>query len=399
MRVTTAYAPRGDVCARDLGTGSCPQQTATRRENRTFERGVQKDFIVNLPLRCPSHYCEKILRRWRRHVIKTLVRAAFAIVAAQLLFSPARAEEIRVIKLGYILASHSQLGAGADVFAAEVARRTQGRYRIDQYPDAALGGEVEMMRGVQLGSVDMAFITGAPMPNFVPEMGVFGIPFLIRDAQHAYSVLDGPLGQELLRRFDPQNIVALAWGENGMRHITNSIHPIFTPQDLQGLRLRVPQSDVMVQGFDALGADTHPLAFPDVYGALQTGRFDGQENPIATIIASKFYQVQKYLTLSGHIYDPAAFLMSKDLYEELSPADRQAFVEAARLGGLSSRKFAAEAEASGISLLQQHGMQIVADIDKPRFVDAMAPAMPAFEQKFGKGMIDAIRNVNVVSQK
>jgi len=332
-------------------------------------------------------------------VIKTLVRAAFAIVAAQLLFSPARAEEIRVIKLGYILASHSQLGAGADVFAAEVARRTQGRYRIDQYPDAALGGEVEMMRGVQLGSVDMAFITGAPMPNFVPEMGVFGIPFLIRDAQHAYSVLDGPLGQELLRRFDPQNIVALAWGENGMRHITNSIHPIFTPQDLQGLRLRVPQSDVMVQGFDALGADTHPLAFPDVYGALQTGRFDGQENPIATIIASKFYQVQKYLTLSGHIYDPAAFLMSKDLYEELSPADRQAFVEAARLGGLSSRKFAAEAEASGISLLQQHGMQIVADIDKPRFVDAMAPAMPAFEQKFGKGMIDAIRNVNVVSQK
>lgn len=332
-------------------------------------------------------------------MLKTLINGALALLVVHLLISPAQADEARVIKLGYILAPHSQLGAGADVFAAEVAIRTQGRYRVDQYPDAALGGEVEMMKGVQLGTVDMAFVTGAPMPNFVPDIGVFGIPFLIRDAAHAYSVLDGPLGQQLLKKFDAQNIVALAWGENGMRHITNSARPIRSPEDLKGLKLRVPQSDVMVQGFDTLGADTRPLPFPDVYGALQTGRFDGQENPIATIIASKFYQVQKYLTLSGHIYDPAAFLMSKDLYEELSPADREAFTEAARLGGLASRKFAAEAEANGIAFLQQQGMQIVTDIDKAKFADAMAPAMPAFEQKFGHDMIDAIRNVKVVSQQ
>ncbi|MGA8399832.1 MAG: DctP family TRAP transporter solute-binding subunit [Stellaceae bacterium] len=306
---------------------------------------------------------------------------------------------MRVIKLGYILAPHSQLGAGADVFAAEVEKRTQGRYRIDQYPDAALGGEVEMMKGVQLGTVDMAFITGAPMPNFVPEIGVFGIPFLIRDAEHAHAVLDGPFGQQLLKKFEAQNIVALAWGENGMRHLTNSRNPVRVPADLKGLKLRVPQSDVMVQGFDALGADTHPLAFPEVYGALQTGRFDGQENPIATIIASKFYQVQKYLTLSGHIYDPAAFLMSKDLYDDMSPADRQAFVEAARLGALASRKFAAEAEANGIAFLRQQGMEVVTDLDKAKFAAAMAPAMPAFEQKFGRETIDAVRSVDVVSQR
>lgn len=332
-------------------------------------------------------------------MFKALVRVAFAMISAQLLFSSAHADETRVVKLGYILAPHSQLGAGADVFAAEVAKRTQGRYRIEQYPDAALGGEVEMTKGVQLGTVDMAFVTGAPMPNFVSEIGVFGIPFLIRDAQHAYSVLDGPLGQQLLRKFDEQNIVALAWGENGTRHITNSVRSIRAPEDLKGLKLRVPQSNVMVKCFDALGADTHPLAFPDVYGALQTGRFDGQENPIATIIASKFYQVQKYLTLSSHIYDPAAFLMSEDLYGELSSADRQAFIEAARLGGLASRKFAAEAEANGIAFLQQQGMQIVTNIDKAKFIDAMAPAMPVFEQKFGHDMIDSIRNVKVVSQQ
>ncbi len=329
---------------------------------------------------------------------KALLRAVGAAFLLLTFLSFSRADEVRVIKLGYILAPHSQLGAGADVFAAEVEKRTQGRYRIDQYPDAALGGEVEMMKGVQLGTVDMAFITGAPMPNFVPEIGVFGIPFLIRDAKHAYGVLDGPLGQELLKKFEAQSIVALAWGENGMRHITNSRNPIRVPADLKGLKLRVPQSDVMVEGFDALGADTHPLPFPDVYGALQTGRFDGQENPIATIIASKFYQVQKYLALSGHIYDPAAFLMSKDLYDELSPADRQAFVEAARLGGLASRMFAAVAEANGIAFLRQQGMEVVTDIDKAKFADARGSVMPAFEKKFGRDMIDAIRQAKVAVQ-
>jgi TRAP-type transport system periplasmic protein len=255
-----------------------------------------------------------------------------------------------------------------------------------------------MMRGVQLGTVDMAFITGAPMPNFVQEIGVFGIPFLIRDAQHAYSALDGPLGQQLLKKFEEKDIIALAWGENGMRHITNSKRSIQTPDDLRGLKLRVPQSDVLVQGFNALGADTHPLPFPDVYGALQTGRFDAQENPIATIIASKFYQVQKYLTLSGHIYDPAAFLMSKDLNDDLSTADRQAFAEAARLGGLASRQFAAEAEANGVAMLQTVGMQVTAGIDKTKFADAMAPVMPAFEKKFGRDVIDAVRNAKVASK-
>ena len=329
---------------------------------------------------------------------KLLWPVAATVVFGFLQIATGRADDVRVVKLGYILAPHSQLGAGAEVFAEEVEKRTGGRYRIAQYPDAALGGEVEMMKGVQLGTVDMAFITGAPMPNFVPEMGVFGIPFLIRDTRHAYAVLDGPWGQELLKKFAAQDIVALAWGENGMRHITNSKHPIRTVEDLKGLKLRVPQSDVMVAGFDALGADTKPLAFPDVYGALQTGRFDGQENPVATIIASKFYQVQKYLTLTGHIYDPAAFLMSKDLYQDLSPGDRAAFVEAARLGGLASRKFAAEAEANGIAFLQQQGMEVVTDIDKAQFADAMAAAMPAFEKKFGRDMIDAIRQAKIAAQ-
>jgi tripartite ATP-independent transporter DctP family solute receptor len=302
----------------------------------------------------------------------------------------------QTLKIGYILAKNSQLGAGATVFADEVARRTQGRYRIEQYPNAELGGEVEMMKGVQLGTVDIAFITGAPMPSFVPEIGIFGIPFLFRDAHHAHAVLDGAIGDELLKKFAAKDMIALAWGENGMRHLTNSKHPVVVPDDLKGLKLRVPQSDTMVAGFKALGADPSQLAFPEVYGALQTGRFDGQENPIATIVASKFNQVQKYLTVSGHIYDPAVFLMSKDLYEEMSAADRAAFVEAARLGGEASRRFAAQAEADGVAFLQQQGMQVVTSIDKGKFAAAMAPTMPVFEQKYGSATIARIREYKVV---
>lgn len=302
------------------------------------------------------------------------------------------AQAPKTLKLGYILSTDSQLGAGASVFADEVAKRTAGRYRIEQYPNSALGGEVEMLKAVQLGTVDMAFITGAPLPNFVPDVGVFNIPFLFRDLDHAHAVLDGPIGQSYLAKFHEKNLVALAWGENGLRHLTNSKHPIRTPDDLKNLKLRLPQSDVMVTGFKALGADVKTLAFPLLYDALQSGEFDGQENPIATIISSKFNQVQKYLSLSGHVYDPAILFMSIDDFDELSADDKAAFIAAAKLGGIASRQFAATAEKNGVVQLEQSGMQIVKDVDRSKFAAAMAPANPIFAKQFGGDLIERIRD-------
>ena len=281
---------------------------------------------------------------------------AAAVLAFVCLLAPASAQSVKVLKLGYILSTDSQLGAGGTIFADEIAKKTQGRYRIEQYPNSALGGEVEMLKAVQLGTVDLAFITGAPLPNFMPDIGVFNIPFLFRDLAHAHAVLDGPIGQSYLEKFREKGLVALAWGENGMRHITNSKHEIRSPEDLKGLKLRLPQSDVMLAGFKALGADVSPLAFPQLYGALQSGQFDGQENPIATIQSSKFNQVQKYLTLTGHVYDPAILFISIDDFDELLSADdKRSFIEAAKLAGDASRQFAAAAEAKGVSELAQVG--------------------------------------------
>jgi tripartite ATP-independent transporter DctP family solute receptor len=255
-----------------------------------------------------------------------------------------------------------------------------------------LGGEVEMLKAVQLGTVDLAFITGAPLPNFVPNIGVFNIPFLFRDSNHAHAVLDGPIGQSNLAKFRDKDLIALAWGENGMRHLTNSKREIRSPEDIKGLKLRVPQSDVMLAGFKALGADVSPLAFPLLYGALQSGEFDGQENPIATIQSSKFNQVQKYLTLSGHVYDPAILFMSVDDFNDLSAADKEHFIESAKLAGEASRQFATAAEKNGVAELAQSGMKVVADLDRAKFATAMASANPVFAQQFGGDLIQQVRN-------
>lgn len=297
----------------------------------------------------------------------------------------------RTLKLGYILAQDSQLGAGAAAFAAELSTATQGRLKVEQFPNSALGGEVEMLKGVQLGTIDLAFITGAPLPNIIPDVGVFNIPFLFRDAPHAHAVLDSPIGQSYLEKFRAKDLVALAWGENGMRHITNSKMAIKGPEDLRGLKLRLPQSEVMLAGFKALGADVAPLPFPQLYDALKTGQFDGQENPIATILASKFSQVQKHLTLSGHVYDPAVIVMSVDAFDELSPADKEAVVKAAKIGAKASRVYAAEAQTKGVETLRQAGMQVVADVDATKFAAAMASAAPIFEKQFGAELVGKIR--------
>jgi TRAP-type C4-dicarboxylate transport system substrate-binding protein len=195
-----------------------------------------------------------------------------------------------------------------------------------------------------------------------------------------------------LKKFMDKDLVALAWGENGMRHITNAKRPVRGPEDLKGMKLRLPQSDVMLAGFKALGADVAPLAFPQLYDALKTGQFDGQENPIATILASKFAQVQKHLTVSGHVYDPAVIVMSVDAFEELAEGDKEAVIEAAKIGAQASRAYAAKAQAEGVATLAQAGMEVVKEIDAAKFAAAMASATPEFEKRFGAELIAKIRN-------
>ena len=273
-----------------------------------------------------------------------------------------------------------------------IEERTNGRYKVQSFYSGSLGGERESIEAVQLGTQELTFSSTGPVPNFVPEARILDIPFLFRDKAHARAVLDSAIGQELLAKFEPKGFKALAWGENGVRHMTNSKRSVNTPDDLKGLKMRTMENPVHVAAYKGLGIVTTPMAFPEVFTALQQGTVDGQENPLSVIMASKFDQVQKHLSLTGHVYSPAIFLMNKAVFDKLSAADKQAFLDAAKEGVKANRARVDQDDAQGVAELRSKGMTVVENVDKAKFVATLAPINAEFEKQFGKANIERIRN-------
>ncbi|MEO7253048.1 MAG: TRAP transporter substrate-binding protein [Casimicrobium sp.] len=319
-----------------------------------------------------------------------LVASAVAISVLAALPSSAFAQQ--TMKISISIAQNSHQGVGIDTFAKEVEKRTNGRIKIQPFYSGSLGGERESIEAVQLGTQELTLTSTGPVPNFVPETRILDIPFLFRDKAHAHAVLDGPIGQELLTKFDAKGMKALAWAENGVRHMTNSRRPVKTPEDLKGLKMRTMENPVHIAAYKAFGIITTPMAFPEVFTALQQGTVDGQENPLSVIMAAKFDQVQKYMSLTGHVYSPAVILMNKAAFDKLSAADKQVFMDAAKEAVKANRARVAEDDAKGVAELRAKGMQII-EVDKAKFVAALAPVNADFEKQFGKANIDKIRAV------
>ncbi len=318
----------------------------------------------------------------------TLLATALASLA---LLAPAAVAQT-AMKISISIAQNSHQGVGIDTFAREVEKRTGGRYKVQAFYSGSLGGERESIEAVQLGTQELTFTSTGPVPNFVPEARILDIPFLFRDKAHARAVLDGPIGQDMLKAFEPKGFKALAWGENGVRHMTNSKRAVNGPEDLKGLKMRTMENPVHVAAYKGFGIITTPMAFPEVFTALQQGTVDGQENPLSVIMAAKFDQVQKYLTLTGHVYSPAIFLMNKANFDKLSPADQQHFLEAAKEAVKANRARVDEDDAKGVADLRSKGMQIVEAPDKARFQAMLTPVYAEFDKQFGKANIDRIKN-------
>lgn len=297
----------------------------------------------------------------------------------------------QVLRIGITNPRDSQFGAGALEFAAHVQHNCGGRLRVELYPAGEAGGELEMCQDIIAGTLEMTFASSVVFASIAPELSIFDIPFLFRDLAHARGVLDGEIGKAALARLEPQGIIGLAWGENGLRHLTTADRAVHRPEDLKGLKLRVPQSEVMVASFKAIGADVHSLPFPELYTALSSGAFQAQENPVVTVVASNFDKVQRYLCLTGHVYSPAAFLISKRVFERLSPEDQEALRAAGVAGSKASRTFIDQADKSGLDELRRRGMKVVEDIDRPAFAASLASLEGQFQKQFGKDNIDAIR--------
>lgn len=305
---------------------------------------------------------------------------------------PAHAEEI---KIGYALAEDSHYGVAAKAFEESLTAALGDQFTFRHFPSSGLGGEREVVEGIQLGTVQMTIVSTGTLSNFVPESGVFDIPFLFDSLDHARKVLDGEIGQEMLAQFDDAGMHALAWGEQGFRHITNNRGPIATPADTEGLKIRTMENPVHITAFEALGAAPTPMAWPEVIGALQQGAIDGQENPLSVIVSAKLSEVQKYLTLDGHVYSPAVILISPQLWGSLDDEQKATFEAAAGDSVTAMRAYVDEVETSGVATLKEQGMEVneLTVEQKAAFRDALAEPYKQYEEQFGKELMDRIRAV------
>ena len=300
----------------------------------------------------------------------------------------------RIVRIGVVNPPASAPGRACFAFAEAAAINPvlSSNLQFEVHPNGELGGEVDMVKACASGALDLMFAASNVVADQVPELGLLDAPFLFRDAAHAHATLDGPIGQEFVDLLRSKNLHLLAWGENGVRHVTAG-KPVRAPSDLHGLRIRVPQSEVMVEGFQALGAAPETLPFPQLFEALRTGRFEAQENPVATIVAAHFERVQSCLSMTAHAYSAAFFLASSDLLEDLDDAQRAALSACARIGAQASRDTASQGERKGVEQLRAAGMTIIEDVDRAALAAAAIPALKAAAQRLGADRAARIKAV------
>ncbi|MGP9685576.1 TRAP transporter substrate-binding protein [Halomonas sp. AOP25-F1-15] len=325
-----------------------------------------------------------------RFTQRTLVTAiGTAIALTGLTFQAQAATEVSV---GYAISSNSHYGAGSRAFKETLERLSDGEFTVSDHPSGSLGGERAMIEGLQIGTVDVVITSTGPLGNFVPETYVLDLPFLFTSYEQARCVLDGEIGQELLDKMGEHDLVGLSWSENGFRHITNSQRAIAAPEDVSGLKIRTMENRIHQQAFEGLGASPTPMAMPELFTALQQGTVDGQENPIAVIVASNLYEVQDQLSLTGHVYSPAILLGSPVLLDGLSDEEREWFDEAAQAATVATRAEVSRLEEEGVAFLQEHGMTVTDNIDPAPFQEAVEDVYARFIEQYGDEMLERIRN-------
>ena len=287
----------------------------------------------------------------RRTLIAGLVLAAVA---------PAFAQDIkpRLIRFGYGLNEQSNQGRAVKVFQQEVEKLSGGKMKVRAFGAASLGPDVQMQQALIGGAQEMMVGSTATLVGITKEMALWDTPFLFNNVKEADAVLDGPVGEKVKDKLAEKGLVGLVYWENGFRNLTNSKRPINKLEDLQGIKLRVMQNAVFLDSFKSLGANVVPLPFPELFPALETGAVDGQENPYNTILSSKFYEVQKYLSVTNHVYSPWIVTVSKKFWDGLSKDEQKVLMDAAKKSRDFERKDTRDEAAKALAELKQKGMVV-----------------------------------------
>lgn len=289
---------------------------------------------------------------------RTLVVATTAALLAAPLAGLAQDVKSRIIRFGYGLNEQSNQGRAVKVFADEVAKASNGKLRLRAIGAAALGSDLQMQQALIGGAQEMMVGSTATLVGISQEMALWDTPFLFNNTQEADAVLDGPVGQKVMDKLQDKGLVGLVYWENGFRNLTNNKRPVTKVEDMDGIKLRVMQNNVFLDSFKMLGANAVPLPFSELFSALETKTVDGQENPYNTILSSKFYEVQKYLSVTNHVYSPWIVTVSKKWWDTLSKDEQKILLDAAKKSRDFERKDTRAEAAQALAELRAKGMLI-----------------------------------------
>lgn len=307
----------------------------------------------------------------------------------------AHAADLRphIVRFGYGLAEDSNQGRAAKFLVDDLAKRTGGKFRMKGFASAALGSDIQMQNALIGGAQEMTVVSTATLVGIVDDFGVFDLPFLFANTKEADAVLDGPVGQKLMAKLESKGLVGLAYWENGFRNLTNSKHAITSMDDLKGVKLRVMQNPMYIDMFNSMGANAVPLSFSELFTALESKTVDGQENPVNTIESSKFYEVQKYLSITNHVYSPWIVLASKKWWDGLNADEKKAVTDSVIASRDFERKDSRAEGARALEDLKKKGMQVTVLNDKE--LDRMrAAARPAITKFAAAGHADLVKELD-----
>jgi tripartite ATP-independent transporter DctP family solute receptor len=323
---------------------------------------------------------------------KSITCMLTAITALTLLIGSAYAAPIKM-KVAYVVPeTQSTHVAAAKFFKPYVEKHSKGQIIVELYPNGQLGGDRQAIEAVGLGTINMTIPAVAVLSGFEPRFQVFDLPFLFNSKKEAYKALDGALGTKLNALLPPLGLKNLAYAENGFRMITNNKGPVTKPADLAGLKIRTMENPIHIATFRALGANPTPMSFGELYTALQQKTVDAQENPIPLIYTSKFYEVQKYCSLSGHVYAATALLVNDKWFNSLPKDLQKVLQDAAVVYRTEQRKISDQQDKEMIASLKKNGMKVndITPEQKKAFVAATAGVYKEFAKtvKDGQELID-----------
>lgn len=323
--------------------------------------------------------------------MRKLFLCALLVLVMSVFALPAFAAPEYTIKVGSIVSdSHSDMISMRKVFVPYVEGESKGRIKVELYPNAQLGGDREMSESVQMGVIQMAIPATSVLAGFDKRFQIIDMPYLFDSRETAFEALDGELGQKLNEILLTKGMMGLGYMENGMRHVTNSNQEILSPADLKGMKIRTMENPMHLAYFKLLGANPTPMSWGELYTALQQGTVDGQENPLAMIWDGKFYEVQKYVSTTGHVFSATVLLTNKKFIDNLPEDLRKIVLEGARRFALEDRATIAAMEKDFEVQLKEKGMQItvLTPEQKKPFIDAANPLYDQFEKDIGKEMMD-----------